>query len=189
MKNKTFIPQFIIFFLTLSLSFSCKKNDTPSGPVVIGQHYQGGIVAYILQPGDAGYDSKVQHGLIVAPSDISGTWQWYANSYCTTQAGATAIGSGKSNTALMIARQGDYGPAALCSALTLGGYTDWYLPSIDELTQVYLNRTLIGGISTNIYWSSSEYSTTQALALGLGDGTEWMCAKCALNYVRGMRSF
>ena len=181
MKNKNYILRFIIVFLILSLSYSCKKNDTPSGPVIIGQHYQGGIVAYILQPNDAGYDSTVQHGLIVAPSDISGTWQWYANSYRTTQAGATAIGSGKSNTALIIARQGAYGPAALCTALTLGGYTDWYLPSFDELNEVYLNRSLIGGISTNIYWSSSEYSTTQALALGLGDGTEWMCDKSALH--------
>jgi len=38
-----------------------------------------------------------------------------------------------------------------------GVYSDWYLPSKDELNKLYLNRTAVGGFSINTYWSSTEY--------------------------------
>ncbi len=35
-------------------------------------------------------------------------------------------------------------------------YADWFLPSRDELTQLYLNRGVVCGFTTKDYWSSSE---------------------------------
>jgi hypothetical protein len=55
----------------------------------------------------------------------------------------------------------------LCYDLVLGGYTDWYLTSIDELEKLYLNRTIIdgfGGTTNNDYWSSSEIDNNLAWA-------------------------
>jgi hypothetical protein len=40
--------------------------------------------------------------------------------------------------------------------LTEGGYNVWYLPSIDELTELYKQRAVVGGFNeTGKYWSSS----------------------------------
>ena len=126
----------------------------------IGDHYQGGKVAYILVSGDPGYDAIVQHGLIAATADQSTGIQWNNGySYTLTGATGTAIGTGLSNTNTIITSQGatstNYA-AGLARAYTGGGYTDWYLPSQDELNKLYLKKTAIGGFASFYYWSSTE---------------------------------
>jgi hypothetical protein len=83
------------------------------------------------------------------------------NPYTTTiGASGTAIGTGASNTATMIANcTGGAGFSA--AGLTLGGYSDWFLPSSDELGVMYTNRTTIGitgDEATYLYWGSTESS-------------------------------
>ena len=135
----------------------------------VGDVYQGGKVAYILVNGDPGYDATTQHGLIAATSDQGRLIFWDRltgsfPSYQGTNRGATGttIGTGFSNTSNIIASQGiiatNYA-AGVARAYTGGGYTDWYLPSKDELNKLYLNRVAIGGFISNsngLYWSSSE---------------------------------
>jgi hypothetical protein len=135
----------------------------------VGDVYQGGKVAYILVNGDPGYDATTQHGLIAATSDQSRkiTWDRLTDdgvSYQGTNRGAigTAIGTGFSNTSNIIASQGGTATsyaAGVARAYTGGGYTDWYLPSKEELNKLYLNRVAIGEFISNsygLYWSSSE---------------------------------
>jgi hypothetical protein len=52
--------------------------------------------------------------------------------------------------------------AGLARAYTGGGKTDWFLPSKDELNQLYLQRTVVGGFAAGIYWSSSQYDADDA---------------------------
>ena len=76
------------------------------GTLAIGQTYQGGVIAYMLQAGDIGYDAVVEHGIIVATTDQNNSFTWYNGSYTTTGATATAIGTGNANTNTIFSSQG-----------------------------------------------------------------------------------
>ena len=157
----------------------------------IGDYYQGGIVAYILVSGNTGYNATVQHGLIAATSDQSTYSRWYNGSNSTTFATGTAIGTGLDNTDKIIASQlntGSYA-AKLCRDFRGGGYTDWYLPSQDELNKLYLNKTAIGGFATNYYWSSTEFASYGAWSQGFGSGLQGANGKSVTSYVRAIRAF
>lgn len=67
-------------------------------------------------------------------------------------ANATAIGTGAQNTIdIIIAGCSTAANAAnICADLSFNGYDDWFLPSINELSQLYLNRAMIGGFSTGL---------------------------------------
>jgi hypothetical protein len=131
--------------------------------------------------------------LEAAPSDQSTGIRWYNGSYIVTGATATAIGNGFANTNTIISVQGATATsyaAGLARAYTGGGYSDWFLPSSDELTQMYINRVAIGGFSvTSWYWSSSESDSGNALEVMFSDGTLGITNKDVNCRVRAIRAF
>lgn len=161
--------------------------------LAIGSVFQGGKLTYILAAGDAGYDPNIVHGLITTASDVTtGANTWLGNgSYSVTGAIGTAIGTGNANTNTIVTMQGPGNYAAkLCADLVLNGYSDWYLPSKNELNKIFLNKALLGGVfSIFIYWSSSEYNFSDAWVQLFGSGQQTNTSKTNGGQIRAVRSF
>ncbi len=134
-------------------------------PIAIGSVYGGGIVAYLLVSGDAGYDANVQHGLILSSSNLLNTNSTWG---CATSVStSSAIGSGATNTAAIIATNCATANTAakLCNdySVTVNGttYDDWYLPSYSELYSIWSNRgasgvTNMGDATTPTFATSTQ---------------------------------
>ena len=139
----------------------------PTGPSTnIGKLLGGGIVV-------AEWDeSGVHKGLIASLTTLSFGIQWTVPAQQTNYAGANQFTYGLINTDIVILQTGT--PAAITYANGLarlhngGGYTDWYLPSIQELNMCYNSTTVVervlgsNNFSAGSYWSSTEYGPTDA---------------------------
>jgi len=159
-----------------------------TSPLKIGDHFQGGIVAYLDETG--------KHGFIAAPIDQSTDIEW-GDYGVETNATGVEIGTGWMNTMKIVQAQG-YGhyAAKLCADLVLEGYKDWFLPSRDELNILYRNRDLIGGFyisdTSVMYWCSSEYNLNIAWYQSFYSGVQHYGNKDDHDYiyrVRAIRKF
>lgn len=126
------------------------KDSADNFRLRIGDNYAGGIIFYINKNGES--------GLVAAPTDQSNGVQWSNGNFIVTGATATDIGEGMANTKKIIDSQGDGIYAAkLCADLVLEGYSDWFLPSKDELELMRENiceQKL--SVFNGVYWSSTE---------------------------------
>lgn len=188
-------------------------------PATIGDYRDGGVVFYV-NPDDN------THGLVCSLTDIGSSngrniWNFVSNDSFVTNATGTAVGSGKTNTNTIIAAMNDkYDPDPALQSITstgfevyaagiarnyLGeGYTDWFLPSKDELYQLFVNRVAVSNTLTTIagaqtfpsvsnynYWTSSESNLYRVWMLRY-NGTSVLQAtinKGDAKYLRAIRAF
>jgi len=149
--------------LTDTITYFCANGG---GSTNIGKRLGGGIVV-------AEWDENGVHkGLIASLTTLSGGIQWTVPAQQTTLIGPTAqsFSDGFTNTNAIITQTGV--PAANTYAAGLarlhngGGYTDWYLPSLQELNMCYNSITVIDRVlgfnnfSGSGYWSSTEFDAT-----------------------------
>ena len=165
----------------------------------VGDLAEGGIVFYVDETGE--------HGLVSALEDLTeGTtinsegnpgYQWGCFATGISGADGQAIGTGYQNT-LDIASGCSETPIAASQALAYEseGYSDWYLPSLDELNEMYNaigtggSEGNIGGFISNWHWSSSESNNYGAYDVNFGDGsTGNFSSKTKIVRVRVIRSF
>ena len=158
-------------------------------PFAIGDSYQGGIIFWLDANGG---------GLIAAPIDQSSGAEWGCYGSIISGADGTAIGTGNQNTIEIEAGCTTSGIAAeLCANYTDGTYSDWFLPSKDELNQMYLNigqgNALglgnIGGFAVDNYWSSTEDDTFRAWSQFFYNGDQFNYYKDYNFRVRAVRAF
>jgi len=174
------------YTITYTVSDTSGNTATATRQVVvqnltIGQSYQGGKIAYI--------DSTGQHGLIAATQDQGEDIQWY-NASSLTGATGTAIGTGFANTNAIIAAQSSGSYAAnIARDYNGGGYTDWFLPSTDELNELYAHQYAIGGFVDAYYWSSNEFDINDAVIQRFGNGAFYRYNKSNTAIVRAVRAF
>ncbi len=158
---------------------------------VIGDYRDGGVVFWV-DPNDN------THGLVCDINDL-GTAQW--GCYGTTLSGAdgTAIGTGAQNTLDILNGCSTANIAAdKCADNTAQGFTDWFLPSKDELNAMYQNKAAInttaqanGGsaFASAYYWSSSEYNIYYAWEQDFYYGYQYNDYKDYTYFVRAIRAF
>lgn len=154
----------------------CQKaaypQPTPTGPVWVYGH----DLEFTTPPQSVPQIHFNGTILYVYPKDLKPVQGWSLPPYGFI--GADSPTDGRQNTALLQA----YSSAAQkCADLDGYGYSDWYLPSKEELDAIYQNRHLIRNLEGpdvySYYWSSTEYDQGSVFAQNFHDGVSSLMTK------------
>lgn len=169
-------------------NISVYGNEVSFNTLSVGQTGpSGGLVFF-----DKGNTNGGWQFLESAISDQSNGIAWGCDSTSIPGTQRT-VGSGAANTNLIVAGCNDPSFAAkLCDNLTLGGQSDWFLPSVTELNLMYknLHQNSLGNFNLfNLYWSSSDIDIFSAFGFGFSNGYLGGPNKSSTRYVRAVRAF
>ena len=183
----------LLVFIACSDKDKDKEEPKETGSPELGAFYQGGVVFYL--------NEAKTHGLICAVKDLSFPAVWCDDTGEISGADGTSIGTGMQNSLDIVAGCSGGSAARQCLDLTSGGFDDWFLPSLDELNEMYQRREVInataasnGGaaFAEDTYWSSTEMFTespTSARTVDFGFGATGNLTKFGTARVRPIREF
>jgi len=161
----------------------------------IGEEFGGGVIFHLWK--DA---LGVEHGLIIDKTDLSTAQVWSNIDAILIGSSAQSNWDGLSNSNAIFGQAGHTSSAsALCLNSTIGGQSDWYLPSIQELSMLWNNYYTVARSLTQIsgatqlqpaaYWSSTESASTTAWNFNFSSGIVSNFGKNQTLYVRAVRKF
>lgn len=195
----------------ISSNINTVQTQVNSLPIVthhLGEIFQGGMVFWV--------DASLQHGLMVSLSALTEPdgieWRNGEGGDRTVNAKGLGLGSGETNTRLIISEQtideqdGQFAallasnyqisadgqtpcPSTITKATScIGG---WYLPSVYELMLLHQNLKQINPnqILSESYWSSSEHNTTEAWLIDFNSSEAKISSKSTRAQVRAIHSF
>ncbi len=169
-------------------------NGGVTADSLYGKMYGGGLIFYI----DTLDIYPTFEGLVSAPFDQSADSEWGCNGTSISGANGTVIGAGSINTTKIEDACLTSGIAAdTCANLDLNGFMDWFLPSQDELNEMYLKigpvapspNTNIAEFVADTYWSSTQIGASSARFQNLGNGSQGSSIKTYNDNVRAVRAF
>lgn len=165
--------------------------NTKLVPDTIGEYFRGGYyIGNITIP--VGSENEGTYAIVMAESDGQAptTLSWKTSN--TDTPGATSLVDGVANMDAMALAGLSLHPAAeYCDSFVSDVYSDWYLPSKDELNLAWVNRAAIAGAlnftGSEYYWSSTQYSATNAWRQRFSDGGQYNYYKSNAYRVRPVR--
>jgi hypothetical protein len=151
--------------MSLLISGDLRLSKSQIIPAVIGEPFGGGYFAGFISHTA---DGNPTHALIVAPRATGATGTDYTlttmlawKTANTTTADTGSSFDGAANTAAMVTAGIDDHPAAqFCVNLSIGGFTDWYLPARYELDIAYFNLKPSTD-ANNTSWGTNIYAVPQ----------------------------
>jgi len=169
-------------------NISAYGNEVSFTTLSVGQTGPGGGIVFF----NKGNTSGGWQYLESATSDQSTGIAWGCDGTSIPGTQPT-VGNGEANTSLIVAGCSDASFAAkLCDNLTLGGQSDWFLPSRDELNLMYKNMHLNsqGNFNSSAnYWSSTEFDYNYAWTFYFAGYAGYASSKGTTRYVRAVRAF
>ena len=160
----------------------CAVGDTGPGG---GKVFYVSATNFTSTGSDCGTTCKY---LEAAPSDQSSGVAWCSNTTSALGTTGTAIGTGMANTTTADTTC-TTGAIQIAADYTNNSKSDWYLPSKDELNQLYIQRATVGGFPPSTYWSSSERNALIAWTQNFASGIQYDEFKDVTFYVRPVRAF
>jgi len=112
---------------------SAASNSITTLPA-IGEAFGGGFFAG--QISTAG-NSIADYNLVIGPVASAQNASVQSKTTATVTAGTYSVINGPANSALM--NSATFPAAQFCEGLTIGGFTDWYMPAKNELEVCYYN--------------------------------------------------
>jgi uncharacterized repeat protein (TIGR02543 family) len=172
--------------VSLYAKWTLLKNPGDAGP-------GGGKIFYKSEPGFTvqmldSSQNYTAHYLEAHPTVSTSAVPWTYYGTLIVSNTSTEIGYGRKNTALILAADPDAPAAKRCKS-----YGDeWFLPSINELYEIYVNRSHVETIPYN-HWSSTQvdFENTKAYTSNFqeGDGASYFKVKTENHGVRAVRAF
>lgn len=111
---------------------SAASNSATPFVLAIGDAFGGGYYAGKISTSGGGVAT---HYLVVADKSVGGAYGKTWGPVATT--GFTSVIDGPANSAGLSALGSTYEAARFCENLNTGGYTDWYLPALNEIITLY----------------------------------------------------